>query len=160
MNYSNSQSNRDLVETALDTFGAAFHRRVSEETRNLWHELFDMERGWIVAKAIHDICMNDEKMPTPKRMREAIAAYKSNTMNSPTYTPGFDNDGVPCVFWSDEPTIPAYSAENSPIGRECWAKILRWGGQASIGESDEQLVTRRKKELQEQKVKLHQEGKL
>lgn len=81
----------------------------------------------ILSLALDRVSKTSERMPTPATLEKAIAAVRSE-IGSPSTTPriiaeGEDRNGIPCVYWSDEPTVPAYAAKNCPEGRSFLALL-------------------------------------
>lgn len=62
-----------------------------------------------------------DRMPTPGHLTRAITQVQEemNVGEGPrlTYREGEDARGIPCVFWSDQPDVPAYASKDCPEGR-------------------------------------------
>lgn len=90
----------------------------------VWRKMFAVTPVRLMARALQQVTESSERMPTPATVKKAIDLIldkepwlSPNFQKLPTCVPGYDANGVPCVFWTDNPTVPAYSAKNCPEGR-------------------------------------------
>jgi hypothetical protein len=94
---------------------------VTDEEFDVWLRIFAGVHPDVLARALNSVTQNSERMPTPGTVTKAIAKAKEEMQigEKPrlTCTAGKDSRGIPCVFWSDEPNVPAYRATNCPEGR-------------------------------------------
>ncbi|MFZ0634325.1 MAG: hypothetical protein WA755_20255 [Candidatus Acidiferrales bacterium] len=146
------QSN-DAIVLGLTMMGGAFRAKISELMVITWKELFEREDPRLLRKAFRKIADRDDRFPTPARLHRVLGDLKPQA-GGPTHTEGFDKDGVPCWFWSDEPTIPAYRAKDCTEGQVLLATLAR------IADRMESPTTpanekKRRAELQQQKVEMH-----
>ena len=84
------------------------------------------------------------------RAAGALAAiYRHITKNLKA---GVGYNFVPCWFWSDAPTVPAYSAADCEEGRACLAKLREVSATKRFPGSKEEEA--RRTELQKQKMQI------
>ncbi len=78
-------------------------------------------------------------MPKPGHLTSAIAAAKAELLwkeeERLTCIEGTDAKGTRCVFWSDEPIVPAYRAVDCTEGRAFLLQLAK-----TAGNSPEQAV--------------------
>jgi hypothetical protein len=146
-------STREVIEHGIKSVAAALNqRKPSAATIDVWSDLFADENPRLLAACFRRLAEESEKFPTVRRMRGLLAECRPSSNPALTYTEGFDANGVPCWFWSDEPTVPAYSAADCEEARERLAKLRELCAPKRLPGSKEKEA--RRAELQRQKVQI------
>ena len=146
-------STREVIEHGVKGVAAALNqRKPSAATIDAWSDLFADENPSLLAACFRRLAEESERFPTPRRMRSLLAEYKSSSNPALTYTEGFDANGQPCWFWSDEPTVPAYRGVDCEEGRKGLAKLSEICATKRLPGSKEKEAQRA--ELQRQKVQI------
>jgi hypothetical protein len=149
-------SSREVIERGLASVAAALNQRPPRPaTVDVWDGLFGGDDPRLLATCFRQLAEESEKFPSPRRMRSLLAQFKSSNNPAPTHTDGFDAEGQPCWFWSDEPTVPAYHAEHSPEWLECTAKHRELRKTKRLTGAREEKA--RRAELQTQKMRILRE---
>jgi hypothetical protein len=144
---------REVIEQGLASVSAALNQRPPRPaTVDVWASLFTGENPRLLAKCFRRLAEESERFPAPRRMRSLLSDYKSSNNPALTHTEGFDAEGQPCWFWSDEPSVPAYNAANCPEWLEDWAKLRELCQTKTPPGAREEKA--RRAELQEQKVQI------
>lgn len=78
-------------------------------------------------------CTEDmQYMPKPGHLTKAIEEAKAELCwkekGQLVSWQGKDANGIPCVFWSDDPRTPAYRAVDCPEGRNFLATLAKTAG--------------------------------
>jgi hypothetical protein len=118
------KTSTDALKERLQEWGGLYGRKIGDEAMEVWIRLFAKYPLLLLAKALDQVTRKCERMPTPGNVTRAIEmALESEPWLSPHYKPnpkampGKDKEGVPCVYWEDEPMVPAYAAEDCKDGR-------------------------------------------
>lgn len=107
----------------------------------VWVRLFSKTSPLVLAKALDMITLNSERMPTPATLQRAIAEIRSGVIyggGAPRHTEGIDRNNIPCWFWENDPTVPAYASSDCPEGKVFLALL------ADIAQSQESSKVRTK----------------
>lgn len=141
----------ETLERLLLEWSLIYGRKMDPEAIAIWVRMFSHTPPKILALALDRVTQSCERMPTPATLQKAIDSVKSELgtgFHGPTATDGTDRDGVPCVFWSDEPTVPAYAAQNCREGRMFLGMMSDWKtGQLKAQPPDQEELQKRKTEL-------------
>ena len=147
---------RGVIEHGIKSVAAALNqRKPSAATTDAWLDLFDGENPRFLAACFHRLAVESDKFPTPRRMRSLLAEFKPSATPRLTYVEGFDAKGQPCWFWSDNPTVPTYLANDCEEGRAAWAKLRELCATNQLRGSKEEKA--RRAELQRQKMRILRE---
>lgn len=118
------QRPESLLATALAEWGTLYRRKVEDAALEIWIRLFKIYRFEALTLALDRVTREAEHMPTPGDLTKALNSIIEQKpwlglhwKHRLSYQEGQDEKGVPCVFWSDAPTIPAYRASDCPEGR-------------------------------------------
>jgi len=146
-------STHEVIEHGIKSVAAALNlKKPSAATIYAWSDLFADENPKLLAACFRRLAEESERFPTPRRMRSLLAEYRPSSNPALTHTEGFDANGQPCWFWSDEPTVPAYSAADCEEGRKALAKLREICATKRLPGSREEEA--RRAELQRQKVQI------
>jgi hypothetical protein len=146
-------STREVIEAGIKAVAAALNqRKPSAATIDAWLDLFDGESPRLLAACFRRLAEESDRFPTPRRMRSLLAEFKPSANPHVTYVEGFDANGRPCWFWSDNTTLPAYLADDCEEGRSCRAKLRDLYATNKLRGSKEEKT--RRAELQRQKVQI------
>jgi hypothetical protein len=112
----------ELLQDALASWAQLYGKRIGEKEAEVWARIFIKTPANILARALEYVTENAERMPAPGHLTKAIMLVKEKfpelvPKSVLTHTVGKDAKGIPCIFWSDDPLTPAYSAKNCPEGR-------------------------------------------
>jgi hypothetical protein len=144
---------REVIDRGLSSLAAALNQRPpSEDTVDVWTDLFAGENPQLVAKCFRRLAEEVERFPPPRRMRSLLAEYKPSGNAALTHTEGSDKNGKPCWFWSDAPTVPTYRPTDCEEGRALLAALNELGKQKRLPGTEK--VKARRAELQAQKVQI------
>lgn len=108
------------LKKLLSEWGLLYGRRIEPEAMDVWIRLFSSTPPKLLDTALARVTQTSERMPTPGTLQKAIDVIRSESISTTTARiigDGEDRNGIPCVFWSDEPTMPAYKANDCPEGR-------------------------------------------
>lgn len=126
-----------MLRDTLQEWGALHGRKIDEKAIDVWMRIFVNANAKVLGRALQRVTEECERMPTPGMLTKAIARAKEELQigEAPKVTciEGKDSNGVPCVFWSDEPyTSPAYRAKDCPEGREFLKVLAQVAGRMEI----------------------------
>jgi len=112
----------ELLRNTLNEWALLYNRRVTAEETEVWMKIFANTKVSILEKALQMVTHTAERMPAPGTLTKAIMSARDQNPHlldteHLIWRAGVDRDNVPCVFWSDEPNMPAYKAQDCPEGR-------------------------------------------
>ena len=121
--------NYAVIEMGLEMMGEAIGKTITDQKRKVWHRLFDSFHGPALGKAFRYVCDYYDRFPSAKEFRELVLSFSPSKNSAPSIIRNdHDEEGKPCVYWSDEPGVPAYATKNCPEGRSFLKLMAQWSG--------------------------------
>jgi hypothetical protein len=122
----------ELLEKALTEWGSLYRKKFSEPELLVWKRIFIGTDYRILGLALEHVTVNAERMPTPGHLTKAIAMMRDKhpefiEKTGIYWVAGKDANGMACVFWSDEPVVPAYRAPDCAEGRAFLSTLRKMG---------------------------------
>lgn len=116
----------EQLRDALIEWGQLYNRRLGEPEIDVWMRLFSNTHPRLLQLALEKVTKESERMPTPGHLTKALALAREQVHFGDTritHTEGWDRNKVPCWYWSDAPTVPAYRPQDCEEGCEVLKRL-------------------------------------
>lgn len=125
----------ESLSDTLKTWAALYSKKLDSHAVEKWVDLFVDTDARVLAAALDKLTREAERMPTPGMLTKTISLVVEQhpewqPMQRLRYRSGRDTQGTACVFWSDDPSVPAYRAVDCPEGRKFLVEFARVSGKS------------------------------